>query len=439
MKKYMLLLAGLLCFVIPENVEAKAVKLGRSVSSATSTAGINLSNRHTDKDRADVVVCATGCETCRSTTQCLKCKPDYYLKNGVCEACPEFASCAGGTQTFSCDSVHYASGDHCEDICTGVTCKTEGWQPTSKAGQCCCELKWCADANQHKDESTNQCVSNCTGVTCKDTTYYQTVASSTGCCCQPKNCQTLNSSKTACTKCNSGKWLDSGVCKACPSHASCDGTATFTCSSGYYKSGTSCAACPSHATACSSGSTATACASGYFLNSGTCTACPSNATCSGGTNSFSCNSSFYKSGTTCVACPNHATCAGGSAGFTCQTNYYKSGNTCKSCSSYSGLVPPPACETFNYEISNPTAGMNNNSLANNEGTGTVIGNSCASTCGGYNTQSDCNSHISSGYHCEQQGSCWCPRAGSTGNNNFSGTTTNSGTANLQHAASLSIN
>ena len=40
------------------------------------------------------------------------------------------------------------------------------------------------------------------------------------------------------------------------------------------------------------------------------------------------------------------------------------------------------------------------------GGGTIIGNSCASTCGGANTQSACQA---GGYVCTQSsGSCWCP-------------------------------
>ncbi len=40
------------------------------------------------------------------------------------------------------------------------------------------------------------------------------------------------------------------------------------------------------------------------------------------------------------------------------------------------------------------------------GGGTIIGNSCASTCGGASTQSACQA---GGYVCTQSsGSCWCP-------------------------------
>ena len=39
------------------------------------------------------------------------------------------------------------------------------------------------------------------------------------------------------------------------------------------------------------------------------------------------------------------------------------------------------------------------------GGGTIIGNSCASTCGGANTQSACQA---GGYVCTSSGGCWCP-------------------------------
>jgi len=39
------------------------------------------------------------------------------------------------------------------------------------------------------------------------------------------------------------------------------------------------------------------------------------------------------------------------------------------------------------------------------GGGTIIGNSCASTCGGASTQSACQA---GGYVCTSSGGCWCP-------------------------------
>ena len=39
------------------------------------------------------------------------------------------------------------------------------------------------------------------------------------------------------------------------------------------------------------------------------------------------------------------------------------------------------------------------------GGGTIIGNSCASTCGGAKTQSACQQ---GGYVCTSSGGCWCP-------------------------------
>ncbi|MBR1946107.1 MAG: hypothetical protein IJ846_07445 [Alphaproteobacteria bacterium] len=39
------------------------------------------------------------------------------------------------------------------------------------------------------------------------------------------------------------------------------------------------------------------------------------------------------------------------------------------------------------------------------GGGTIVGNSCASTCGGASTQSACQA---GGYVCRSSGGCWCP-------------------------------
>lgn len=66
----------------------------------------------------------------------------------------------------------------------------------------------------------------------------------------PANCSSCSSS-SVCTTCNSGYYLSSGGCVACPSNATCNGASAFTCNSGYKKSGAACikdttvSSCPS--------------------------------------------------------------------------------------------------------------------------------------------------------------------------------------------------
>ena len=67
--------------------------------------------------------------------------------------------------------------------------------------------------------------------------------------CSP-NCSSC-SSPSVCTTCNSGYYLSSGGCVACPLNATCNGSSAFICNSGYKKSGTACikdttvSSCPS--------------------------------------------------------------------------------------------------------------------------------------------------------------------------------------------------
>ena len=56
-----------------------------------------------------VASCPTGCSSCSSSSTCTGCDSGYYLSSGSCLACPENATCKGGTETFICDSGYLKS------------------------------------------------------------------------------------------------------------------------------------------------------------------------------------------------------------------------------------------------------------------------------------------------------------------------------------------
>lgn len=60
-----------------------------------------------------VASCPTGCSSCSSSSTCTGCDSGYYLSSGSCLACPENATCKGGTETFICDSGFKKSGKFC--------------------------------------------------------------------------------------------------------------------------------------------------------------------------------------------------------------------------------------------------------------------------------------------------------------------------------------
>lgn len=318
MKKYLLLLAGLLCFIAYGELNAKAYKLGRH-DPAVVHGNTNIAAG--SGGGANIVQCPTGCEKCNSNTNCVKCKSGYYLRNGfcivcpanatctatsfsckvgyylrngVCVACPANATCAGGSASFVCDSGYrLTEGVRCESNCTNVNCLS-GYVPTRTALGCCCELGSCPSGQR---KSGNVCVSNCSGVSCL-TGYTPTVTSS-GCCCNATaiaNCQTQNGA--TCSRCKYSYLLQNNKCVACPANATCTGTSSFTCNTGYKKNaaGTACVdqcgmqvwhpvlnkcvtpVCPLNCKdiSCASQGYCTECENGYYLNnSGTCSTCSS--------------------------------------------------------------------------------------------------------------------------------------------------------------------
>ena len=285
MKKLLLVLAGVLLLFSSGEVSAKAFKLGRDVSTVSSTKGSRDKGKNETTCPANCTSCSSGkracttckkgyylkngeCITCPANATCdggttISCKKGYYLANSkACKACPANATCNGGTASFTCNTSYRKSDSTCVANCSGVSCKSgyraestdkgcccvancsgvsckSGYTPAATSTGCCCTATAPVSCNTGYRLSGSTCVPNCSGVSCKD--GYETQSSSTGCCCVAKaisNCATQ--SGTSCTKCNSGYYLSGGKCVSCPANATCVGTGTISCKTGYTLSGTSC-------------------------------------------------------------------------------------------------------------------------------------------------------------------------------------------------------
>lgn len=268
-------------------VLAKAVKLGRgSAYSVAADAKINGSGAggtiNTDK------TCDSHCADCNTSTgNCNSCAEGYYLKNGKCGSCPANATCSNG-ETFICKDYYYKSGDSCQAICSGVSCKS-GYKTAAATDSCCCEKDNGCSALQVYNTTIKKCVDAVCPVGC------------------------LDSCINGCGSCESGRYLNysNGYCPLCSSAiANCEtctssalGPTCTACASGYSLSNGKCVAktCPSNCATCSDG-VCTKCSSGYYLSSGSCVSCPLNATCTG-TSSFTCNSGYTKYNNTCRTDP----------------------------------------------------------------------------------------------------------------------------------------
>ena len=231
MKKYLFILAGLLCLLGSE-AEARAVKLGRSTGSGTASGYQQVFDGGTSGG-THATFCPANCASCNGSS-CSRCKSGYYLKNGGCQACPANATCSG-TETITCNTGFHRSATgttctECSDItvangtctacqavgntCTNVSC----YYGYVKSGTTCSAISFsgmsCVSGYRKVVSSDRACcVPMCQGVSC--VSGYTPTATSTGCCCQATttpiaNCATQ--SGNTCTKCNSGYYLSGNTC-----------------------------------------------------------------------------------------------------------------------------------------------------------------------------------------------------------------------------------
>lgn len=59
------------------------------------------------KTEKTCAACKEGCDACSDQNSCTSCKNGYYLSEGVCTICPKNGYCAGGAQSFVCNTNFY--------------------------------------------------------------------------------------------------------------------------------------------------------------------------------------------------------------------------------------------------------------------------------------------------------------------------------------------
>ncbi|MBR1945163.1 MAG: hypothetical protein IJ846_02575, partial [Alphaproteobacteria bacterium] len=123
MKKYTLfILAGFLFFAGSNELQARAVKLGRSTGSGTSSSyQFQPAN---NGGSGKTTFCPANCAQCNGNT-CTRCKSGYLLSNGQCTTCPTGFTCSGdGSTTCSrtCSAGYYRDSNDCSCVkCTAGT------------------------------------------------------------------------------------------------------------------------------------------------------------------------------------------------------------------------------------------------------------------------------------------------------------------------------
>ncbi len=229
MKKYALfILAGFLFFAGSNELQAKAVKLGRSTGSGTSS-GYQFQPADNGGGNHGTTFCPANCASCSGNT-CTLCRSDLLLKNGSCIACPDGQTCNGTETPSGCTSGYYSYNGSCKTCpahnasCSGssVTCQTGYYLTESGNGYSCtlCEAGYACTGGGSN-----------THTACETGTYSAAGASS-------------------CTSCKTLVANSSYVC--CSSTGSIQG---ITCASGYRQG--------SNGNYCIGNCTGVNCASGY--------------------------------------------------------------------------------------------------------------------------------------------------------------------------------
>ena len=272
MKKYLLLLAGLMILAPNGPADAKAVKLGRG--SAYSVAADAKINTGAGAQMDTTKKCDSSCTTCDTTT-------------GKCIGCPTGKRPAGA---------------RCVDTCYTVTCADTKFTTVNTGTSCCCET------NPDTAPDPITCPANCTA------------CSSSSQCTVCDSGYNLENGQCVKAECESGQLKIGGQCVDCVSGANRD------CSTGPYvriSNGTCCKLPTGCAGITNFNFSCTACLEGYYLSGGSCKECPAGTYSNGGTV------------TSCTTCPTGSTSNAGASSCTICTDGYKyvGGYGCRICSS----------------------------------------------------------------------------------------------------------
>ena len=320
MKKYLLLLAGLLLAVPHGEAEAKVAKLGRG--RAYSVATDSTVNTGTGKTELRKGECESDDE-CASDQKCMGYKCVSVCTQPTGRPGMSLARiCAGKKCIADPNTPHRFM---CVDGCYNVVCKS-GYTTEVTADGCCCVASSCPSGQRLEN---GKCVANCTGVTCKS--GYKAVSNSTGCCCEADTptCSAAQVYHPILKKC---------VAAVCPAHCA------DMCSKGY------CSSCEAGYTLGTDGmckqNTLPSCSAGYYLKNGVCTACSSGTYSKGGTatSCSSCSTLYTSAGSnTCTSCTTTGTCLGSNTAVNCSVCTSGYTKNLKSCPSGQKLQQGPIC------------------------------------------------------------------------------------------------
>ncbi len=384
MKKYLLLLAGLMILAPYGRADAKAVKLGRgNAYSVAADANVNTRAGGTQLRKGE---CEADTE-CPGDKKCMgyKCVDvcTQPTGNGI-----RYGRICGGRKCIADPVTPHAF--MCVDSCYNVVCKSPGYTTEVSGDDCCCVAISCPSGQRLEN---GKCVANCTGVTCKS--GYKTVSNSTGCCCEadascptgkwlcsqcghihegaspPIKCPLCASSNFQCLpSCTSGYSYnttykgcikDTLTCNIGCALKGCGIGSTLKPDTGYYiKSDGTCPACSTAIANCAACSISklgdtpkcTKCNAGYSLSNGKCTiqTCPANcSTCDASGSCTKCNTAYLLSSGKCVSCPLNATCSGTSS-FSCKSGYERYNNTCRTSSCNGTSSTPLWCQDTHVRV-----------------------------------------------------------------------------------------
>ncbi|EFO61694.1 High cysteine membrane VSP-like protein [Giardia lamblia P15] len=243
----------------------------------------------------DVLRCVActlgGCAVCESADKCTTCRDGFYPNgSGGCKACnPACATCSGPE-----------AGD-----CTSCPAKRRLQYSDGIKGSCvsqCVQDGSCAACGLTIDGTSycSQCV--------KSTEYPRNgVCASTGSRATGTTCTNVVGGRRV--VCGSSSFRLNGGCytsKLLPGKTVCSGERDGWCENvaagyGITYNGTL-LTCPEHCKVCTDGS-CSSCNSGFYLEKGVCNACPEGcATCPHGKACFDCLAGYYFSENTCKAC-----------------------------------------------------------------------------------------------------------------------------------------
>lgn len=297
-------------------------------------------------------VCDASCETCATSTSCIRCAEGYArTSDGACVAsCPpdtvqvpgspedlcascdplgRCSSCASASTCASCVSPYAVGGD---GLCTA--CAVGFYQLSSTCLPCAPDCAACDDSDtctacpsgQYLNTHTGRCQAACT-----DAGFWPGSRGGSQRTCSPCDpsllCVTCSSAST-CSACGPGQQLRKGTCELCKGDCSC--------LEGSVEVGNTCQACAAGCAVCSSPGTCDVCAAPLLLNEATKTCverCPpgtlaSNNVCKSCDASGACKS--CKSLTECFECiEGHTLASGGCSG--CAEGYRKADSRCEPC------------------------------------------------------------------------------------------------------------